>query len=81
MNDLITMRELGRYGRWANQLLQHNFLICYATRNGIRYAAPPWMGQDIFGFQDDPVEIILPRKRERYYSDGMSQKPLPPEPI
>jgi hypothetical protein len=83
MSCVITMRELGRYGRWGNQLFQNAFLRCYAARFGIEYQAPEWAGQKIFGLADPPITVTLPRKRERCqhaHLPGFGQHVLPPEP-
>jgi len=79
MSATITMSRLGRYGRWANQILQHAFVQCYAKRYGIDYAVPAWVGNDIFGFQDPPITKSLPDRNERYYNDGYCQRVLIPE--
>ncbi len=52
---MITMSNLGRMGRWGNQVFQYTFLRTYARRFGLNYQAPSWEGQRLFGFYDPPL--------------------------
>lgn len=49
---LITMKNLGRWGRFANQIFQYAFLRIYCNKNNFRYQVPSWAGQHIFDIQD-----------------------------
>lgn len=63
----ITMRRLGRMGRWGNQVFQYMFLRTYARRYSLDYQAPHWEGQRLFGLNDPPLgRYPLPRYFEEY---------------
>ena len=49
---MITMRRLGKYGRFGNQIFQYAFL---RIASGGDYQCPPWIGQYLFGHKDPPV--------------------------
>lgn len=57
---MLTMRKLGKYGRFANQLFQYAFLRIHAND----YQCPAWHGQAIFGLKDPPVTVQLPQVKE-----------------
>lgn len=57
---MVTMRKLGNHGRFANQLFQYAFLRIFCKE----YQCPPWIGQYLFGHDDPPVMVKLPRIRE-----------------
>lgn len=75
---LITFSHLGRFGRWANSVIEYAFLRVYARRHGLQYQCPPWAGTPIFGFDDPPVTRRLPERRERYMNGDYQKEPLPP---
>lgn len=53
---MLTFSQLGRYGRFANQLFQIASTIGLATKHGYSYAFPPWMNhdhKDRFGSTED----------------------------
>ncbi len=52
---IVTMRNLGRNGRMANQLLQWAFLNLYAWRHDLRVEAPDFPAAALIGAQPDPV--------------------------
>lgn len=53
----VTMRKLGRMGRFGNQLFQYAYLRLLCSD----YQCPPWIGQRLFGHEDPPVTLRLPR--------------------
>lgn len=59
------MNCLGRMGRWGNQVFEYTFLRSYAEKYGLDYQCNPWVGQSLFGFQDQPITEKLPRYTER----------------
>lgn len=53
---MITFSQLGRYGRFANQLFQIAGTIGLATKHGYAYAFPKWINhdhKDRFGSSED----------------------------
>jgi hypothetical protein len=54
------MSTLGSNGRFGNQVLQYAFLRIYAHRYGLTVQTPPWIGQQLFGFDDPPITKSLP---------------------
>jgi hypothetical protein len=71
------MRELGRWGRWGNQLFQVAFLRVYAKMHNLQVQIPPWTGKHVFGLDDPPVTVQLPTKSERRRGGPLSEQ-LPP---
>lgn len=59
-DNIIGFTQMGKYGRFGNQLFQWAFLALYGLRNQCRIAADPWVGCEIFGTQSDPY---LPDQR------------------
>jgi hypothetical protein len=51
----VSMPGLGRGGRWGNSLLAYFFLKAFADVHGMAPEVPRWIGQDLFGWVDDPV--------------------------
>lgn len=71
---MITMKQLGRMGRWGNQIFQYAFLRTYAKKLGLSYQCPQWEGQRIFGFDDPPLNgASLPQLSERWNIDHSSR--------
>lgn len=64
MPNLITMRCLGRQGRWGNQIFEYAFLRSYAHRYGLYYQCDRWVGQRLLGCSDPPIREQLPIYRE-----------------
>ncbi len=46
--------QLGRAGRFGNQILQYAFLKTHAERHGLDLETPDWIGRPLYGF-DDPL--------------------------
>ena len=55
-SPVFSMRTLGSNGRFANQVFQYLFLRICADQRGARIQTPAWIGQQIFGISDPPVE-------------------------
>jgi hypothetical protein len=56
MRNIVTYNQLGRYGRFANQLYQIAGTIGIARKNGFDFAFPEWKNYDHverFGSQED----------------------------
>ena len=64
------MSSLGSNGRFANQLVQYMFLKTYARKHNLAVQTPWWIGQDLFGLQDPPIDRQLPEFRELYDKDS-----------
>lgn len=65
MSDLITASQLGKRGRWGNQVFQYAFLRAYAKRHNLDYQANQWIGQTLMGHDDPPVIQQLPQYKEK----------------
>jgi protein O-GlcNAc transferase len=57
----VTMSNLGRNGRFANQLFQYAHIKMYGLRRGAEVHAPSWIGDTLFGC-DDPRDVDGPAK-------------------
>lgn len=66
---LVTMRNLGRNGRMANQLLQWAFLTFYAWRHDLRVEAPDFPAASTIGARPAPVSRDLPTLRYAPFED------------
>jgi len=71
------MKNLGRHGRFGNQIFQYMFLHVYAKRHNLDVQIPPWCGQHLWGTTDPPVTANLPTYHERNANGGMSEQ-FPP---
>jgi hypothetical protein len=67
--SLVTMRNLGRNGRMANQLLQWAFLNFYAWRHDLRLEAPNFPAASLIGARPMPVSRDLPTLRYAPFED------------
>ncbi len=81
MDRTITMRRLGEFGQWGNQLIQYAFVRTYARIHRLDYQVPPWAGQYFFGLRDPPITTELPIACEQYRIARVKRFgiPLPPE--
>ena len=59
----ITMSSLGTSGRFANQIFQYAFLRIYAKEYDLAIETPAWIGQYLFGHDDEPISRELPQVR------------------
>ena len=57
-----TMRQLGRKGRFANQLFQYAYLRLTSPQG---YQCAPWVGQYLFGHDDPAVTFKFWQAKER----------------
>jgi len=80
VSKVVTFRRLGRWGRWANSVIEYAALRTYASRHGYQYECPPWPGTPIFGLTDPSITMQLPEQRERYVGGNKQNQPIPPEP-
>jgi hypothetical protein len=60
---IITMSSLGTDGRFANQIFQYAFLRIYAKEYDLAIETPAWIGQYLFGHNDQPISRELPQVR------------------
>lgn len=58
--NVISMTGFGELGRFGNQLIQYAFLRCYAKLVNADVQVPYWVGKDLFGLDDLPVQRALP---------------------
>ncbi|HXJ79106.1 MAG TPA: glycosyltransferase 61 family protein [Candidatus Methylomirabilis sp.] len=66
----VTMSELGRGARFANQLFQYAYAKLYALRHGLTAAIPPWDGQQLFGLADPTCEgLDFPKRLFNGFTD------------
>ena len=52
---MLTVKQLGRKGRFANQLLQYAHLRQRAIQENTDYCCPAWIGQKLFKLADTPI--------------------------
>eukprot|EP00182_Erythrolobus_australicus_P004400 CAMPEP_0185838720 /NCGR_PEP_ID=MMETSP1353-20130828/13490_1 /TAXON_ID=1077150 /ORGANISM="Erythrolobus australicus, Strain CCMP3124" /LENGTH=592 /DNA_ID=CAMNT_0028537809 /DNA_START=292 /DNA_END=2070 /DNA_ORIENTATION=- len=57
---VVTMTGFGELGRWGNQILQYMFLKCVADKAGASIEVPHWVGSQLFGLQNRPVQRRFP---------------------
>lgn len=57
---VITMKNLGKLGRFGNQIFQYGFLKVYAKQHNLKVETPSWIGEYLFGCQDDDISKQLP---------------------
>ncbi len=57
---VISMRSLGRNGRFSNQLVQYAFLKTYAKEHDLEVQVPRWIGNYLFGCRDARIRSELP---------------------
>lgn len=57
---ILSMSFLGKLGLFGNQLFQYAFLRICAEKSGAQVECSPWVGQILFGHNDDPVSYRLP---------------------
>ncbi len=62
---VLTISSLGHLGRFGNQLFQYAFLRICANKIGAKVQCPPWIGQKLFGHDDEPISCRLPPAIER----------------
>lgn len=61
MGGIIQFTQLGKFGRFGNQLFQYAFAKAYALSVGATLQTPPWIGQVLFeGINDPPCSANLP---------------------
>ena len=56
---MLTMRAIGRMGRFGNQIFQYAFLKICARASNAEVQTDPWVGQALFGHADPPVSTTL----------------------
>jgi hypothetical protein len=54
------MACLGRHGRWGNTLMGYFFLKAFARVHQMASEVPRWIGEDLFGRQDDAITQVHP---------------------
>ena len=66
---MISFSNLGKYGRFGNQIFQYVFLRSQAQRLGVKYSCPSWIGDKVFNLNETnriisndacPIEYVQP---------------------
>ena len=57
---MISMRQLGRQGRFGNWMFQYMFLKCYALKHDLQVQTPHWPGHILFDCNDRLPTVALP---------------------
>ncbi|WP_284638266.1 alpha-1,2-fucosyltransferase [Paenibacillus silviterrae] len=52
----VSIRCLGKIGRFGNQVFQYAFVKVYAHKYNLRVETPEWIGQYLFGHKDPPIQ-------------------------
>ncbi|HTS93100.1 MAG TPA: alpha-1,2-fucosyltransferase [Stellaceae bacterium] len=60
----ITMRSLGRNGRFGNQIFQYGYLRLYGHVHRLQVEVPEWIGRWLFDLDDPLPGDLLPRVAE-----------------
>lgn len=64
-DDYISMSNLGKYGRFGNQLFQYAALKIYAWLNGLRVEVPAgWIGRKLFMGCNDISDISATKQKD-----------------
>lgn len=58
----VTNSEIGRNGRFGNQLFQYMFLVQHAHEYGISFANSPWAGDQMFCIQPGREDFPMPKR-------------------
>ena len=58
--SVVTIRSLGSFGRFGNQLFQYAFARTMSERFGATLQTPQWVGQRLFGLEDPPIDCTMP---------------------
>ena len=62
MSKIIQFTQLGKFGRFGNQIFQYIFARTYAERNNAVLEIPNWVGQKVFKNVNHPIPSVkLPR--------------------
>ena len=69
MSRVVSMSQLGKYGRLANQIFEASFLYCYAKMHDLVVQAPKPEGWP-FTFSFQPINANLPHREESYITAG-----------
>lgn len=67
---VLTMSSLGQLGRFGNQLFQYAFLRICAKEHTAKFECPNWIGQSLFGHNDQSITRRLPPAIE--YSENQN---------
>jgi hypothetical protein len=57
---VLSQSTLGMNGRFGNQLFQYAFQQILSRQVGMKSQSPKWIGQELFGRYDPPVDASLP---------------------
>ncbi len=60
----LGLSQLGRNGRFGNQILQYGIARLYAQRHDLILETPPWVGRHLFDLDDPLPGPALPRLSE-----------------
>ncbi|MDF2650546.1 MAG: methyltransferase FkbM family [Paenibacillus sp.] len=75
----VSMRSLGKLGRFGNQIFQYAFLKTYASKYNLRVETPPWIGQYLFGHHDPLIskKLLTVTEKELRNHDNIFQHSKP----
>lgn len=65
-NPVVTLSTLGveNIARFGNKIFMYAFLRMYAREHNLRVETPAWIGQYLFGHNEQPISQPLPQVRE-----------------
>ncbi|MBD0381563.1 alpha-1,2-fucosyltransferase [Paenibacillus sedimenti] len=78
MIRMISMRTLGKKGRFGNQIFQYAFIKLYASNYNLKFETCSWAGQYLFGHQDPPITQKLPQTKKDIALVGLFNHDKPP---
>jgi len=79
--SVVAMTRFGRMGRFANQLFQYAYLNGVAKRTRSQLQLPPWVGNQLFGLCNSPINNRLPEFVERSQWSNAQVEPSADEEI
>jgi len=73
MSRIIQFTQLGKFGRFGNQLFQYLFARAYAEKNNATLEIPFWIGEKIFKNVSHPKSSVrLPRTKLDDFPSGVN---------
>jgi FkbM family methyltransferase len=64
----VSMRMLGQWGRFGNQVFEYAFVHVFAREHGLAAETAPWVGNQLFGADDPVPRRPFPQHLEKTYS-------------
>lgn len=73
MSKIVQFTQLGKFGRFGNQIFQYLFVRAYAEKNDAILEVPNWIGQKIFKNVNHPTPSVrLPRTKLDVFPSGVN---------